>query len=49
MSNLALIYIKLRKWKEAEELGLEVVKKQKEVLGVDHPDTLTSIHNLVIT
>jgi tetratricopeptide (TPR) repeat protein len=36
----------LGKEKEAEELYFEVVTKEKEVLGVDHPDTLSSMYNL---
>ncbi|KAI2919241.1 hypothetical protein CBS147320_8602 [Aspergillus niger] len=37
------------RWKEAEELGVQVVKLRKQVLGPEHPDTLTSISNLAST
>jgi hypothetical protein len=49
MHNLARIYTNLGKWKDAEALYFEVVKKRKQVLGVDHPDTLLAMHNLVLT
>jgi len=35
--------------KEAEELGLMVVETRKRVLGEEHPDTLKTIGNLVLT
>jgi len=31
------------RWKEAEELFVQVIKMRKRVLGEEHPDTLTSI------
>src|SRR2546423_589776 len=34
--------------KEAEELG-EVMETRKRVLGVEHPDTLATMHNLALT
>ncbi|GLA56089.1 hypothetical protein AnigIFM63604_004385 [Aspergillus niger] len=37
------------RWKEAEELGVQVVELRKQVLGPEHPDTLTSISNLAST
>ena len=36
-------------WKDAERLQLEAVEIRREVLGEDHPDTLTSIANLAST
>src|SRR5437762_3512580 len=35
--------------KEAEELGVQVMKTQKRVLGLEHPDTLLTMHNLAST
>ena len=49
MARLVYTYNKLGKWKEAEELGLDVVKRLKRVLGVDHTYTLHSMSNLVFT
>ncbi|RAQ75712.1 kinesin light chain 1 and [Aspergillus flavus] len=37
------------RWKEAEELQLRVTELSKQVLGLEHPDTLTSMANLVLT
>ncbi|KAK3374696.1 hypothetical protein B0H63DRAFT_452540 [Podospora didyma] len=36
-------------WRDAERFQLEAVELQEEVLGSDHPDTLTSIGNLAST
>ncbi|OJJ49289.1 hypothetical protein ASPZODRAFT_164819 [Penicilliopsis zonata CBS 506.65] len=36
-------------WMEAEEVGLQLLKAQKQILGLEHDNTLTSMHNLVIT
>ncbi|KAJ7705640.1 hypothetical protein B0H16DRAFT_1439476 [Mycena metata] len=46
MSNLARTYNKLGKWKEAEELWLDLLNRQKRVCGLNHPDTLRSMANL---
>ncbi|KAJ5367172.1 hypothetical protein N7541_001113 [Penicillium brevicompactum] len=37
------------RWEEAEQLEVQVIKGRKMKLGVDHPDTLDSIANLVST
>ncbi|OJJ66803.1 hypothetical protein ASPBRDRAFT_97680, partial [Aspergillus brasiliensis CBS 101740] len=34
------------RWKEAEELQVQVLELDKRVLGPEHPDTLTSMSNL---
>ncbi|KAI2947422.1 hypothetical protein CBS147321_3046 [Aspergillus niger] len=34
------------RWKEAEELGVQVMKLRRQVLGPEHLDTLTSMNNL---
>ena len=36
-------------WKESERLQLRAVKLRRGVLGLDHPDTLTSVANLAST
>ncbi|KAJ5915324.1 P-loop containing nucleoside triphosphate hydrolase protein [Penicillium verhagenii] len=36
-------------WKKAEELQLQVMEMSKQVLGPEHPDTLSSIANLAST
>jgi hypothetical protein len=37
------------RYKEAEELEVQVMETKKRVLGDEHPDTLTSIANLAST
>jgi tetratricopeptide (TPR) repeat protein len=37
------------RWKEAEELFVQVMETSKKKLGADHPDTLTSMANLAST
>jgi len=49
MANLASTYSNQGRWKEAEELGVGVMKTTKRVLGEEHPDTLTSMANLAST
>ena len=48
-TNLALIYRNQGRWKEAEELFVQVMETRKRVLGQEHPDTLTSVTNLAST
>ncbi|KAJ5730155.1 P-loop containing nucleoside triphosphate hydrolase protein [Penicillium malachiteum] len=36
-------------WKKAEDLQLQVMETRKEMLGPEHPDTLTSMANLAST
>src|SRR6267154_428749 len=47
--NLALVYFEGGRWKEAEELFVQVMETRKRVLGAEHPDTLTSMGNLTST
>ncbi|OCK72871.1 hypothetical protein K432DRAFT_38395 [Lepidopterella palustris CBS 459.81] len=49
MANLASTYIDQGRWKEAEELDVQVMETRKRVLGEGHPDTLTSMANLAST
>jgi hypothetical protein len=49
MGNLALTYSDQGRWKEAEELEVQVMQMRKRVLGDEHPDTLTSMANLAFT
>jgi hypothetical protein len=49
MANLALTYRDQGRWKEAEELDVQVMETRKRVLGAEHPDTLTSMANLAST
>ena len=46
MNNLASTYRDQGQWKEAEELGLQVMETFKRILGAEHPSTLTSMANL---
>ena len=49
MANLASTFWSQGRWKEAEELGVQVVEARKRVLGQEHPDTLTCMANLAMT
>jgi tetratricopeptide (TPR) repeat protein len=49
MANLASTYSNQGRWKEAEELEVQVMETRKRVLGQKHPDTLTSMANLAST
>ena len=46
MNNLALTYRQQGRMNEAAKLQEEVLQKSKEILGDDHPSTLTSMNNL---
>ena len=48
-SKLALIYWNQGRWKEAEELRVQVMEISKRVLDKEHPDTLSSMANLALT
>ena len=37
------------RWKEAEELFMQVMETSSRVLGAEHPDTLSSMANLALT
>lgn len=43
--NLVVRILDQGQWKGAEELQLQVVKTRSNVLGKEHPDTLTSVSN----
>ena len=43
------VYDEEGRWKEAEELQVQVMETGSRVLGKEHPDTLTSIANLAST
>jgi hypothetical protein len=49
MANLALTFLNEGRWKEAEEVLVQVMETMKRVLGAEHPDTLTSMANLAYT
>jgi Tetratricopeptide repeat len=46
---VALAYTVGGRWKEVEELEVQVMETRKRVLGQEHPDTLSSIANLAST
>ena len=46
IGNLALTYRNQGRWKEAEQLEVQVLEMTKRVLGEEHPSTLTSMANL---
>lgn len=48
-SVIGKVYRDEGRWKEAEELQVQVMETRKKVLGEEHPDTLTSMHNLALT
>ena len=47
MANLASTYCDQERWKEAEELQVQVMETGNKVLCKEHPSTLTSVANLV--
>jgi len=49
MNNLASTYADQGRWKEAEELFVQVMETRKRVFGVEHPSTLNSMNNLAST
>jgi len=49
MANLASTFWNQGRWKEAEELEVQVMETRKRVLGQEHPSTLTSMANLAFT
>ncbi len=48
MHLLACVYRREGKWKEAEELGKQVMTTAKEVFGAEHIDSLASMNNLAL-
>ncbi|KAL2859770.1 purine and uridine phosphorylase [Aspergillus lucknowensis] len=48
MTDLAWTYNRQGRWKEAEELQVQVMEIQKQVLGPEYPGTLASMHNLAV-
>jgi hypothetical protein len=49
IANLASTYSNQGRWKEAEQLQVQVVETVKRVLGDEHPHTLSSMASLTIT
>ncbi len=49
MGLVGLAYSLGGRWKEAEELGIQVVETSQRVLGKEHPNTLSSMANLALT
>lgn len=47
--DLASTYRNQGRWKDAEQLDLQVMETRKTKLGADHPSTLTSMNNLAST
>src|SRR5882762_900208 len=47
--RFALLYDEAGYWKEAEELKIQVMQMRKNILGGEHPSTLTSMANLAST
>jgi tetratricopeptide (TPR) repeat protein len=46
VNNLALVLQIQGKYEEAEEMNRRALARRETVLGVDHPNTLTSVNNL---
>ena len=49
MANIASTYRSQGRWNEAEQLQVQVMDMSKKLLGVEHPNTLTSIESLAST
>lgn len=47
--SIVVIYSNQGRWKEAGELGVQVVETSKRILGQEHLDTLASMNNLAST
>ncbi|KAJ7852228.1 hypothetical protein B0H13DRAFT_2284385 [Mycena leptocephala] len=45
----ALVYFDSGRFEEAESLDIMVLEKRKQLLGADHPDTLSAMANLAAT
>lgn len=48
IAEFILAFSEARRWKEAEELEIQVMETRKRVLGEEHPDTLSSMANLAL-
>ena len=46
MASLALMYRDQGRWKEAEDLEVQVSEPRKRVLGEEHPPTMSSMAHL---
>jgi hypothetical protein len=49
MVNLALRYSNQKRWKEGEELFVQVMVMSRKVLGEEHPTSLKTMDNLAST
>ena len=49
IAEFALVFSEAGRWKEAEELEVQVMETSRRVLGQEHPSTLTSMANLAFT
>ena len=49
MATLTVAFLEQGRWKEAEELFVQVMEARKRVLGQGNPDTLASMDNLALT
>jgi tetratricopeptide (TPR) repeat protein len=49
IENLSVLLHAQGRWKEAEELDVQVTETKNRVLGAEHPDTLTSMAYLALT
>ena len=49
MHTFGTVYYNEGRWKEAEQLEVQVMKNRKTVLGEEHPSTLASMANLAST
>jgi tetratricopeptide (TPR) repeat protein len=48
LNNLSVLQLHLGRYEEAVQAGQDSVDTRRRVLGVDHPDTLTSMNNLAL-
>ncbi|RYP10705.1 hypothetical protein DL764_000495 [Monosporascus ibericus] len=49
LHNAAGFFLYQGQWKDAENFQMQATELRREVLGKEHPDTLTSIANLALT
>ncbi|KXX72863.1 Kinesin light chain, partial [Madurella mycetomatis] len=48
MNRLALVFLLQEEYDEAEQLQRQTMELRQKILGVEHPDTLTSMNRLAL-
>jgi hypothetical protein len=48
-AKFGLFFYENGSWKEAEKLYVQVMETNSQIIGAEHPHTLTSMANLALT